>query len=81
MKGILISTQIAATLVFAESVFTQQQGGRQQPPPLPDSTQIARMVDDLAARLKLKGPLPVERDEGTKRVVRVFYAETQTRNV
>lgn len=50
-------------LLMAGHVFAQppQRGGRQQgPPPLPDSTQIVQMVDELATAISLSDELKSE---------------------
>jgi predicted AlkP superfamily phosphohydrolase/phosphomutase len=44
---------IAVMVVLTGSVFAQGRGERPGPPPLPDSTEIAQMIDDLTTRLAL----------------------------
>jgi hypothetical protein len=62
----IINTLIVVMVVFAGSVFAQGRGERPGPPPLPDSTEIAQMVDELANRLSLD-------EEQTNVIGQLFY--------
>lgn len=75
MKRIIINTLIVMMLVFTGSMFAQPRGGDHQPPPLPDSTEIAQMVDELAARLELT----VEQKNQIDKLFRDHFSEVKQR--
>ena len=60
---------ILGMLLIAGNLFAQpqQRGGMQGPPPLPDSVQIVKMVDELATAISLS-------DEQKKQVSELHFA-------